>query len=92
MSSWSLKHSVLEGWCQEVTVKGKKTFSAEAAEQILRLLRDKVKSDSDSQKPLRNTLRRKYGFYITDFPGTPRPFKQKAFNDLVAKGRINIVG
>ncbi len=73
-------------------MKGKNTFTASEAARILRLLRSKERAERDEQKQLRSQLRQRHGFYITDFPGTRRPFRAQDFNHLVRSGRITLRG
>jgi hypothetical protein len=73
-------------------MKGKRTFTASEATQILRLLRSKEQAERGEQKQLRAQLRKRHGFYITDFPDTNRPFRAQDFNALVSSGRITLRG
>lgn len=47
-------------------MKGKSTFTAEVADQIILLIEQKLKADSSKQKGIREKIR-KLGFYASDF-------------------------
>ena len=42
------------------------------------------------QKELRNTLREKFEFYISDFDSSNQGFTQNDFNELIRNGRVHI--
>jgi hypothetical protein len=75
---------------KEVFVKGESSFQERVAAEIRSLLHSKERAARDNQKHLRAELRKKYRFYISDFPGTHRPFRAKDFDQLVAEGRVKV--
>ncbi len=62
-------------------------FTAEAAQEVRRLLGETRRSDRARQKRLRAQIRR-LGFYISDF-GTA--FRTDDFDQLIEQGTIRIV-
>ena len=74
----------------EVEMRGKRNFSAADANAIRAILRELRSADESSQKKLRNILRKKYEFYITDFDTSRRGFTEADFNSLLDKGVINV--
>jgi TDG/mug DNA glycosylase family protein len=69
---------------------GRRRFTSSEAGAIRRLLREKGTADRDRQKAIRGNLRRKYGFYISDFSDEAAGFTASDFDDLVARGTIEI--
>lgn len=72
-------------------MKGASRFSRSTADEIRGLLREKVRSDRDSQKRVRRHLRN-LGFYISDFASGAGPFTAADFDGLVQTGAIVIAG
>jgi hypothetical protein len=70
-------------------VKGRSHFTSQEADQIRRLLREKI--ESGNEKRFRDTLRG-MGFYISDFLRVPDGFSPEDFERCVEQGRITIVG
>ena len=62
-------------------MKGKKIFNPAEAEQIRRLIRQKLVADSTTQKQLRRQIR-DLGFFITDFT-TKKKFTVEDFDRFV---------
>ena len=73
-------------------MKGRRSFSEQEAKNIRRLLAEVRRADRSGQKLLRNTLRRGFGFYISDFGTGGSGFDATDFDRLVAKGVIRIQG
>ena len=73
-------------------MKGKDEFSVDETESIRNLLHQIRKARRDQQKMLRETLRKKYRFYITDFDNSNSGFTANDFDELIRNGRIRIVG
>ena len=71
-------------------MQGKDTFTTQEAGQIRSLLREKGRSDRDTQKKIRRQLR-DLRFYITDFDSSYSGFTIEAFENLISAGRIHIV-
>jgi len=72
-------------------MKGKEEFSANEADSIRSLLREIRKTEREQQKKLRETLRKKFRFYITDFDSSSRGFTASDFDTLIGNGQICIV-
>ena len=70
-------------------MKGKSQFTQNEADEIRRLLRSKVSADRDTQKRLRDKMR-KIGFYITDFSASSEGFDESDFDVLIHQKRITI--
>jgi hypothetical protein len=70
-------------------MKGKSQFTQHEADEIRRLLRRKVSADRDTQKSLRDKMR-KIGFYITDFSASSEGFDESDFDALIRQKRITI--
>ena len=72
--------------------KGRSSFSAAEAKEIRALLRKKENATPPDQKKLRGSLRKKYGFYITDFGSIGTEFTVVDFDVLVKSGVIKVQG
>lgn len=70
-------------------MRGRKRFSTDDIAQIKRLLRDKIRSDSTTQKSIRSQIR-KIGFYIEDFALDWSGFRAVDFQRLVDNGDIEV--
>ena len=73
-------------------MKGKRRFSRYEAQHIRELLVTLREEERNIQKRLRGQLRKKYGFYISDFEGSGRGFSRSDFDALVSDGVIEIDG
>ena len=73
------------------TMKGRIRFTGHEVEQIREFLRMKLRTPSEDQKQIRDRLR-DIGFYISDFPGTRRPFGSDDLDGLIRERRITVVG
>lgn len=65
-------------------------FKKEEIEVLRKLIEDKCKVDSSTQKRVRDKMR-DLGFYITDYTSTPR-FTVMDFDNLIKNGKIKEVG
>jgi hypothetical protein len=71
-----------------VVLKGKNHFSRAEAASITSILRHVRRSDREGQKRLRDALRRKHGFYISDFTSSTKGFTAEDFAALIDSGRV----
>ena len=71
-------------------MKGKSSFSTADANEIRAKLRELRCADRSDQKRIRGTLRKKFGFYITDFDTGGTGFSEYDFNVLVQRGLNNV--
>lgn len=71
-------------------MKGKKSFSAAHAHGIRSQLEELRRADRATQKKIRKSLRKDYGFYITDFDNTYKGFCPVDFDAFVACGEITV--
>lgn len=71
-------------------MKGLSSFSSAEADAIRACLRELRNADRLEQKTLRDTLRKTYRFYITDFDISGKGFTEADFNALVRSGRVTI--
>jgi hypothetical protein len=71
-------------------VKGKSSFSREEVASIASLLREIRRSPRDRQKQLRDALRARYRFYISDFTPSTRGFTEGDLAELIESGRITV--
>lgn len=72
-------------------MKGRRSFSADEAAEIKRILREKVRADRGAQKRLRDRMRA-IGFYIRDFATDQSGFTEDDFDRLVATGAVFVTG
>lgn len=70
--------------------KRKAVFSSHESANIGSLLEKKCQSDRSGQKRLRDILRQRYGFYISDFTRSKSGFTVADFDALIRQGRISI--
>ncbi len=70
--------------------KGRNTFSQQEAAEILNLLKKLPHHSRKNQMKVRNHLRKKLGFYISDFTDG-KGFNDGAFKHFVHLGDIKIV-
>jgi hypothetical protein len=73
-------------------LKGRDRYSPSEAEEIKRLLKERLVADRDTQKRLRSQLRQELGFFISDFPVGVGLLSPADFDELVRSGRIIIEG
>jgi hypothetical protein len=66
-------------------------FTSEEADEIRSILEELRRAERPQQKSLRNTLRSKYGFYITDFTSDASGMTRSDFDDLLGRGTIRLV-
>ena len=71
-------------------MRGENCFSVADANKIRQLLKELRQADRTEQKKLRDVLRGKYRFYITDFDTSGSGFTVTDFDNLVNRGRITI--
>lgn len=71
-------------------MNGKKEFSAEEAEKLRALLREKEGADRTRQKSLRQRMRA-LCFYISDFSVDNSGFTVRDFDELVRRGAITVI-
>jgi hypothetical protein len=71
-------------------VKGSRTFTRQAADEIIVLLRRTRAASRTDQKVLRQRIRDR-GFYISDFNRPQDGFGPDEFEDLVRRGEIRII-
>lgn len=72
-------------------MKGQNTFTTSQANEIRKLIAEKVRSTSDKQKGIRDKIR-KLGFYYSDFCSDKDGYTVADFEALIRSGRIKIVG
>lgn len=70
-------------------MKSSRTFTRQAAEEIIVLLGRTRAASRDGQKILRQRIRDR-GFYISDFNRPALGFGPDEFRDLVRRGEIRI--
>ena len=70
-------------------MKGSRTFTRQAAEEIVVLLRQTREASRTDQKALRQRIRDR-GFYISDFDRPASGFGPDDFDALVERGVIRI--
>ena len=70
--------------------KEKAVFSSYESANIRSLLEEKCQSDHSGQKRLRDILRQRHGFYISDFTQSKSGFTVADFDALIQRGRISI--
>lgn len=73
-------------------MKGKYHFTPSEAEEIRALLVRKIKTSGNDQKPIRQKLRQRLHFYISDFTPSVDGFGPLDFDNLVRCGQIKIIG
>lgn len=71
-------------------MKGKNKFTQDEANQIILLIREKLRASMAEQKKIRNKIR-KLGFYFTDF-SDKKGYDVNDFKNLVASSIITITG
>jgi hypothetical protein len=71
-------------------MKGKNHFSQAEAASITSILRQVRRSDRESQKRLRDTLRTKHRFYISDFTSSTTGFTAEDFAALIESGQVTV--
>jgi CTP:phosphocholine cytidylyltransferase-like protein len=62
-------------------MKGKNTFTKKEANEIKKLIKEKLVSDEEQQKIIRNRIRA-LGFYMTDF-STKKKYNVQDFEEAV---------
>lgn len=72
-------------------MRSRTRYSPQEARAIRDLLAAKLKASHDEQKGIRGEIRRRFGFYISDFP-RGGAFGPLDFDDLVRSGQIEITG
>lgn len=72
-------------------MRGRAKFSRAEVQEIGAILVRIRNGDRNTQKRLRNRLRKSYGFYITDFDETRRGFTRNDLEMLVSSGVIEVV-
>lgn len=70
-------------------MKSKTTFTVEECNDIIRLIEEKLKSDSEGQKTIRRKIRDK-GFYWSDFYSNDTEYNVENFIRLKDEGKIFI--
>ncbi len=70
-------------------MKSKTTFTVEECNDIIRLIEEKLKSDSEGQKAIRRKIRDK-GFYWSDFYSKDTEYNVENFIRLKDEGKIFI--
>ena len=70
---------------------GRHKFTRSEFNNIRELIRELRKSDRNTQKILRNKLRKKMGLYISDFQSGGGGFTEGDLLELVQTGQIQIV-
>ena len=71
-------------------MKGKSTFTKTESDVIEKLINDKLNSNSDKQKSIRNKIR-KIGFYYSDFSASKHGYTVKDYKDLINTGQVVII-
>ena len=89
----NLKVTILENGKYEIKkdkmMKGKRKFSEHEANQIRKLINQKVLASTNEQKGIRNVIREKYGFYFSDF-SSKKGYKVENFEKLIKTKEIRI--
>lgn len=70
-------------------MKGKKVFTVFEADQIRKLINQKVMASTNEQKGIRNKIRN-LGFYYSDFSNSRKGYTVQDFDNLIATGEITI--
>ena len=70
-------------------MSGRSNFSAEEADEIRRLLREKHFADPGEQKRIRGRIRA-IEFYISDWSDDSSGFTAADFDSLLASGRVKV--
>lgn len=70
-------------------MKGKKEFSEHEANQIRKLINQKVLASTNEQKRIRDKIRKKYGFYFSDF-SNKKGYTVEDFEGLIKTKEIII--
>ena len=70
-------------------MKAQHYFTANQADEIIELLEEKVLSSRDRQKAIRLKIRKKFGFFISDFKTGPE-FEADDFDQLIRDGIVVI--
>lgn len=73
-----------------MTTEHSHAFTSAEAERIRNALHELRAADRDRQKSIRASLRRTYGFYITNFDCSRKGFTVADFDYLVASGEISV--
>ncbi len=71
-------------------MKGKTTFTRAEADDIKRLISEKLEADKEEQKQIRDNIR-DIGFYFSDFYSRKDKYDVAAFDNLVSSGKIIII-
>ncbi len=71
-------------------MKGKREFTDYEANQIRKLIRQKLMASKNEQKTIRNRIR-SFGFYYSDF-SSKKGYTVQDFDNLIITGEIKIVG
>lgn len=70
--------------------RGKTIFTKEEATEIIALINEKLNSDTNKQKAIRDKIR-KIGFYFSDFHTLGKDeYNVECFTDLIKSGEISI--
>jgi hypothetical protein len=69
----------------------KKAFTQDELAALRKLLREKQTADRDRQKTIRNAMRKKYGFWISDFSDNQDGFVESDLDDLISRGTITVL-
>jgi double-stranded uracil-DNA glycosylase len=70
---------------------GRWTFTRRELDEIRRLLVQKGTADRDCQKAIRDRLRRRFDFYISDFTSRTDGFTASDLDDLIESGTVEIL-
>ena len=73
-------------------MKGRDTFTQAESAVIRRGLDALSRAERPVQKSIRESLRQRSGFYISDWPRDATGFTRADFDGLVREGRIRIQG
>lgn len=73
-------------------MKGHRKFLSQEAISIRRILAELRFADRNTQKRLREMLRKNYKFYISDFDRSRKGFTAADFDCLIESGEIEIEG
>ena len=65
-------------------------FSREEADEIRKVLKKCREADREIQKDLRSYLRRKLGFYISDYTSSKKGLTPEDFDKLIEDGRVEV--
>jgi hypothetical protein len=73
-------------------MKGRAIFTQAESAVIRKMLGALRRTERPAQKSIRESLRQRSGFYISDWPRDATGFTPSGFDDLVRQGRIRVHG